>query len=112
MSKTFKKFLIVALFGAAAIGAFGQISLNGGHISSGAVAQASVHSCAVGTAMFDNVSDTDPQVGETITYTLEGTTAFTASTTVQVTDALGSGLTFVSAPLRWARTRARQEYGP
>ena len=53
--------------------------------------------CSVAGAFTDGVSDLTPKTGETITYTLTGAPALTAPTHIVVTDALGAGLTFVSA---------------
>ena len=53
--------------------------------------------CSIAMALTDSVSNATPRVGDTIVYTLTGAPAFTASTTVTVTDTLGTGLTFVSA---------------
>ena len=64
------------------------------------IAHASVvgtSTCSVATALSDSVNNLIPSVGDTITYTLTGSYSFTASTTITVNDALGAGLTFVSA---------------
>ncbi len=88
-----KKLSVVAFLGAFALGSV----MMGGSFSSAPIAHAAgLSSCSVATAMSDTVSDANPKTGETITYTLEGAPAFTASTTITVTDTLGTGLTFVS----------------
>ena len=52
---------------------------------------------AGGIGGWDTVSDMTPQVGETITYTLNVTLSLTTTSTVSISDVLGNGLTFVSA---------------
>jgi len=88
-----KGLLFVALFGTFALGS-AALTVNQ---TSVALAHDRGTSCSVATAMSDIVSDANPTVGETITYTLNGAPALTASTTITVTDQLGSDLTFVSA---------------
>jgi uncharacterized repeat protein (TIGR01451 family) len=74
------------------------IVLAGSIFASGSVAVAHADTtCSVALAMSDSVSNASPQAGDTITYTLTGSPAFTAATDVTVTDILGAGLTFVSA---------------
>ena len=55
--------------------------------------------CAIAQALTDAVvgTKTNFNVGDSVTYTLTGAPAFTASTTVTVTNVLAAGLTFVTS---------------
>jgi uncharacterized repeat protein (TIGR01451 family) len=89
-----KGLLFGALFGAFALG---SVFLTGGSVLSTSIAHAD--SCgASGISLTNGVSNANPRVGDTITYTIpKGTISLAASTTVKLTDVLGKGLTFVSA---------------
>ena len=53
--------------------------------------------CAVATAVSNSVSNATPSVGDTVTFTLIGAPASTASVPVTINDLLPSGLTFASS---------------
>ena len=55
--------------------------------------------CSIAQAMTAALvgTNTNPKVGDTVTYVLDGAPAFTATTTVTVTNVLPAGLTFVSS---------------
>jgi uncharacterized repeat protein (TIGR01451 family) len=57
----------------------------------------SLGSCLVATALSNTVSNQNPAVGDTITYTLTGNENFSVPTQVEVDNVFSSGLTIVSA---------------
>ena len=110
MSKTFSQFftsirivtkrlVFMALFGTFVVGTFGLIApAYAQSVSTSTSLTSGSASCSIATAMsVDVLSNPTPRVRDTVTYELDAAPAFTASTTLTVTDVMPAGLTFVSA---------------